>query len=164
MTPKPLSVRLARRGDEELLFALVCASDEEWSLGSRDAGKIKGVIAHATDREASAPKPVFGVVEGPLILEGAIGLFPTEPWNSSDLYLRAFFHFVHPLHRKSRHAIDLRDFAKWFGDTAGMPVLFELLHPERTEAKAKMYERGAEKIGGLFMHGGAATFARKAAA
>lgn len=164
MIAKPPSVRLARPGDEELLFALVCASDEEWSLGTRDADKIRGVIYAATTGN-DAGRPRFGVVAGPSVLEGAVGLFPTEPWNSSDTYLRAFFHFVHPLYRKSRHAVDLRDFAKWFGDMAGMRVVFELLHPERTEAKARMYERGgAEKVGGLFIYGMAvAKFAEVAA-
>ena len=162
MTPKPANVRLARAGDEELLYALICASTDEWSMGERDNNKVKGVIGSATSGDAP-PKPVFGVIQGPDIIEGAIGLFPTEPWNSSDMYLRAFFHFVHPLHRKSRHAVELRDWGKWFGDLSGMPVVFELLHPERTEAKARMYERGAEKIGGLFMYGVAATYARNAA-
>lgn len=152
MTPKPPTVRLAKPGDEELLFALVCASDEEWSLGARDPDKIRGVIYAATTGTDSG-RPRFGVVSGPSILEGAIGLYPTQPWNSSDLYLRAFFHFVHPLYRKSFHAKHLAEFAKWFGDMAGMPVLFELLHPERTEAKARMYERQASRVGGLFMHG-----------
>lgn len=150
---KPINVRLARQGDEELLFALICASDEEWSLGSRDADKIRGVIHSATTPVGLPPRPLFGVIEGPTGLEGAIGMFPTEPWNSSDLYIRAFFHFVHPLYRKSRHAVHLTEFAKWFGETAGMPVIFELLHPERTEAKARMYERQAQRVGGLFMHG-----------
>ena len=47
MTPKPPEVRLARRGDEELLFALVCASDDEWSLGPRDTAKVRDVISLA---------------------------------------------------------------------------------------------------------------------
>ena len=155
MTPKPPNVRLARRGDEELLFALVCASDEEWSLGQRDADKVRNVIRLAVE-SGPQPRPAFGVVEGPQIIEGAVGLFPTEPWNSSDPYVRVFFHHVHPLHRRSRHAVNLRDFAMWFGDLAGLPVIFELLHPERTEAKARMYGRAATPIGGLFMHGAAA--------
>lgn len=152
MTPKPGSVRLARAEDRELLFALICASDEEWSLGVRDPDKIRDVIVSATD-DGPAPKPRFGVIMGPTVIEGAVGMFPTEPWNSSDLYIRVFFHYVAPLYRKSHHAVHLRDFAKWFGDMAGIPVIFELLHVERLEAKANMYERGAKKVGGLFMHG-----------
>jgi hypothetical protein len=153
MTPKPQSVRLAHPGDEELLFALICASDEEWSFGTRDLDKIRNVI-WASIHTDTPERPRFGVIEGSAVLEGAIGLFPTEPWNSSDLYLRAFFHFVHPLYRKTRHAVDLREFGKWLGDTAGMPVLFELPHIEQAEAKARMLERGTQWIGGMFMHCG----------
>lgn len=162
MIPKPASVRLARPGDEELLFALICASDEEWALGTRDGDKIRGVIGSAIGG-GPQPRPVFGIIPGPSIIEGAIGLFPTEPWNSSDIYIRAFFHFVHPLHRKSRHAVHLMEFAKWYGDVAGTPVVFELLHPLRTVEKDKMYDRQAERVGGLFMYGVAATMARAAA-
>ena len=161
MTPKPTEVRLARHGDEELLFALICESDEEWSLGPRDDEKVRDVIGMAT-MGGPPPRPVFGVVPGPSILEGAVGMFPTEPWNSTEPYIRVFFHFVNPMYRRSRHAVHLAQFAKWFGDCAGLPVIFELLHPERTEAKAALYRRQAAPIGGLFIHGTPA--AAKAAA
>lgn len=151
MTPKPISVSLAQPGDEELLFALICASDDEWSFGKPDPDKIRGVIRSAIDGDERV-RPYFGVIAGPSVIEGAIGLFPTESWNSSDTYIRAFWQFVHPLYRKSRHAVDLRDFAKWFGDVAGMQVLFELPRIDQTEAKARMYERGAEWVGGMFMY------------
>jgi hypothetical protein len=161
MTQKPADVRLARHGDEELLFALACESDEEWSLGPRDDNKVRDVIGMAT-MGGPPPRPVFGVVVGPSILEGAIGLFPTEPWNSNEPYIRAFFHYVSPLYRKSTHAVHLAQFAKWFGELSGMPVIFEVLHPERTEAKMRLYGRQATPIGGLFIHG--APTVRKAAA
>lgn len=153
MTPKPSTVRLARAGDEELLIALICASDEEWSLGSRDLNKIRGVIWASIADTADPARPRFGVISGPSVIEGAIGLQPTEPWNSSDPYIHSFFHFVHPLYRKSRHAVDLAQFGKWFADLAGMRLILELLHPERTEAKERLYGRQATRVGGLFMHG-----------
>lgn len=121
-------------------------------MGSRDPDKIRGVIWSAI-ADTSPSRPRFGVVSGPSVIEGAIGLFPTEPWNSSDIYIRAFFHFVHPLYRKSRHAVDLAQFGKWFADLAGVPLVFELLHPERTEAKERLYGRQATRVGGLFLHG-----------
>jgi hypothetical protein len=152
MTPKPASVRLAKNTDQELLFALICASDDEWSLGPRDDDKVRNIV-HLATIGGLPPRPVFGVVKGPSVIEGAVGLYPTEPWNSSSPYLRVFFHFVHPDFRRSRHAVHLSEFAKWFGDAAGLPVLFELLHPERTEAKGRMYERQAKRLGGLYMHG-----------
>jgi hypothetical protein len=152
MTDRPADVRLAKAGDEELLFALICASDDEWSLGERDADKIRGVIWNAIDPRVPQPKPMFGVIAGPSIIEGAVGLYPTEPWNSSRTYLRAFFHFAHPLHRKSTHGVHLIQFSKWFGELAGRPVVFELLHPIRLEAKERMYGRHAKKVGALYIH------------
>jgi hypothetical protein len=162
MTVKPDTVRLAKAGDQELLFALACASDDEWCMGERDDDKVRHVIRLAIEG-GPPPRPVFGVIRGRSIIEGAIGLYPTEPWNSADPYLRAFFHFVHPEYRKSRHAVHLTEFAKWFAEKAGLPVVLELLHPERTEAKERMYGRQAKRIGGLYIHG-AALSARQAAA
>jgi hypothetical protein len=152
MTPKPSDVRLARPGDEELLFALICASDEEWSLGPRDDDKVRDVVAQAIFGGAPSD-PKFGVIRGPSVIEAFIGLFPTEPWNSREMYLRAFSAFVHPLYRRSTHANHLIDFADWFGDMAGLVVIHDLLHPIQTEAKMRLYGRKTTPIGGLFVHG-----------
>jgi hypothetical protein len=150
---KPSSVTLAKQSDENALFELIRASDDEWSFGKPDADKIRGVIESAFG--PMTPRPYFGVISGPTMIEAAIGLFPTEAWNSSDLYIRAFWQFVRPMYRKSKHAVDLRDWAKWFGDEAGLPVLFELPRMNKMETKAEMLERGAEWIGGMFMYRGA---------
>jgi hypothetical protein len=151
MTPKPATVHQAKPEDEDFLFALICTSGNEWSMGRQNPAKVRNVI-HLATHGGPPPRPVFGVVRGPAMIEGAVGLYPTEPWDSTEPYIRCFFHFVHPDFRKSHHAVHLRDFAKWFGDVASMSVIFELLHPERTEAKARMYSRGATPIGGLFLH------------
>ena len=135
MTPQPADVRLARPGDEELLFALVRASDDEWTLMPRSYDKVRAVVRMATSSEVSPDaQPRFGVIDGPHGIEAAIGLYPTQPWDSDAHYLRAFFLYVAPDCRRSTHAKHLMQFAKWFGELAALPVVFELLHPERTEA------------------------------
>lgn len=151
MTSKPSTVRLARPEDEDLLFSLIIAANDEWSLGAMSNEKIRGVIWSALN-DPPPQRPVFGVIRGPRVIEGAIGMFPTEPWNSEEIYLRAFFHFVLPAYRKSRHAVELRDFGKWFSEFAGMPILFELPHLDQTEVKARMYERGTDWVGGMFVY------------
>lgn len=151
MTSRPTSVRLVHPGEEAALFTFVCSSDEEWCLGPRDDTKVRRII----DRAAGGgpmPRPVFGLVPGEKEIEGAVGLFPTELWNSSELYLRVFFHYVHPNHRRTRHAVHLAEFAKWFGEESGMPVVFELLHPELTANKAQLFGRQARPAGGLYIH------------
>lgn len=152
MSERPTNVRLAKPTDAELLFALVRAADEEWSFGDRDDDKVRDAIWLATSR-GEPPRPIFGVIEGANIIEGAVGLYPTERWNSRTQYLSGFFHFVHPLHRKSSSGKDLMRFGEWFADTVGMPLVWELLHPERTDAKVLLYERRATRIGGLFLYG-----------
>lgn len=153
MTDRPADVRVARTGDEELLFALIRASDDEWALAPRNYDKVRAVLHMATNAEAAGvATPRFGVIEGAHGMEGAVGLYPTQPWDSDAHYLRAFFLYVAPEHRRSTHARHLIEFSKWFGERAGLPVVFELLHPERTEAKARLFARQAKPVGGLYMH------------
>jgi len=54
--------------------------------------------------------------------------------------------------RRLAHAVELRDFGKWFSEFAGMPILFELPHLDQTEVKARMYERGTDWVGGMFVY------------
>jgi hypothetical protein len=158
MTPKPSDVRVAREADAENLISLVCASETEWSLLPRSLDRVRSVVWAAVgpslhDHAGKAiMKPTFGVIGDARRIEGAIGLFPTQPWDSESYYLRVFFHYVAPDCRKSTHGKHLMEFVKWFGDRANVPVVFELLHQERVEAKARLYARQAKNAGGLYIH------------
>lgn len=154
MTARPPHVRLARGDDADALFALVEISDGEWALGLRDDAKVREVIALAT-APGDPPRPSFGMIEGPAGVEGAVGLYPTELWNCRAMYLRGFYHFVHPQFRRGDHAKSLMAFAEWFADTSDMPLVWELLHPLRTAAKAELYGRRAQPFGGLWLYHGA---------
>ena len=63
-TVRPDNVRLARRGDETALFALVCDSDDEWAIGLRDDSKVRDVIELAVSGH-DTQRPSFGVIEVP---------------------------------------------------------------------------------------------------
>lgn len=151
--------RLARQEDAERLFALIVSSEDEWTLAPRNYDRIRAVIALAVDRSPLVDldgmpvmRPAFGVIEGEMGIEGACGLHPTQPWDSDALYLRGFFLFVHPACRRSTHAKMLIHFGHQFADMAQMELIWELLHPERTEAKARLFARHAPSVGGLYRH------------
>jgi hypothetical protein len=151
--------RLARPADAERLFALIVSSEDEWTLAPRNYDRIRAVLDLALDRSQlldldgmPVMRPAFGVIEGEMGIEGACGLHPTQPWDSDALYLRGFFLYVHQACRRSTHAKMLIHFGHQFADVAQMTLIWELLHPERTEAKAKLFARQAPSVGGLYRH------------
>lgn len=174
MTVKPPRVRIAGTRDADELFALVWMDDAEWALTTRSSEKVRRVVDLATTREDTIGpdglpmlRPTFGVIDGEHSIVGGVGLYPTTTWDSDQHFLRCFFLFVHPAARRSiaaaqtnrpamtqpnSHARHLFEFAKWFGERAELPVVFEILHPERTEAKMRLAGRQATMVGGLFMH------------
>lgn len=152
-------VRIARQQDTERLFALIVESENEWTLAPRNYDRVRAAIALAVDRSplvdvdgSPVMRPAFGVVDGPLGIEGACGLCPAQHWDSDATYLRGFFLYVHVACRRSTHAKMLIQFGNWFADMAAMPLIWELLHPTRTEAKGRLLARQASPVGGLFMH------------
>lgn len=159
MTPKPFHVRVARDDDAEQLYSLIRESEAEWSVAPRNYDKVRGIIHLAVDRTplvdadgSPVMRPIFGVVDGDLGIEGCCGLYPTQQWDSDAQYLRGFFLYVHAACRRSTHAKSLLQFGNWFADRAGMSLIWELLHPDRTEAKARLFARQATQIGALFIH------------
>lgn len=174
MTPKPPTVRIAGARDADELFALIWTSQDEWALTPRSSEKVRRVVHLATTRDdvvgtdgSPVLRPTFGVIDGEHGVIGGVGLYPTSQWDSEQFFLRCFFLFVHPGARRSiasaqigrpaltapnSHARHLFEFAKWFGERAGLSVVFEILHPDRTEAKVRLARRHAPMVGGLFMH------------
>ena len=75
----------------------------------------------------------------------------TQPQQETTLQVRRVF--AAPRERVFRAWTDRKQFAKWFGDQSGIPVIFELLHPDKTVLKEALYGREATRVGGLFLHG-----------
>ena len=142
---------MAGAADFDPLLALIGMSDDEWMLGPPDNDEVRHTVGLAT-AGGPQPRPTFMVI-GATSLQAAVGLYPTKRWNSKSLYLRGFYHFVHPAYRKSTHGKDLMRFAEWFSDESKMPLIWELLHPEKTEAKARLYGRRAVPVGSLYLYG-----------
>lgn len=186
MIQRPVTVRIAGARDADELFALAWMEPDEWALTPADSRKIRKVIELATTREemigpdgSPMQRPTFGVIDGEHGLIGAVGLYPTTAWNSVHFYLRCFFLFVHPAARRMQmagvqakrprltppnsHARHLFEFAEWFADRTQTPVVFELLHLERTHQKMKLAERHGRMVGGLFLHSPEAPAAEEAA-
>jgi hypothetical protein len=153
-TENPKTVRVAGPSDEadilELLkldladnAAHICPIDEEKVLshiqvGTRRRGGFVGVIG----------KPAVAVVI----------LIPRQWWWGNGWFFEELVNFVHPDHRKSNHASDLIDFAKWASDfqTRGYGyrvwLLCGVLGGWRVHSKIKLFRRKACQVGAFFLY------------
>ncbi len=157
---KPPNVSLATAADAFGLLVLIQESDQEQAFSTRDYGKVREVVDLASDRtpllEADGTafmRPIFGVIKVDGVMDGACGLFPTQPWDSWETYLRGFFLFVREKHRdKEPHAKNLLQWANWFADRSHMPVVWEALNSRTLDERSRLFLRHASPLGGLFIH------------
>lgn len=148
MTPKPLTVRVASRKDEDRVFALMHMAHKENSQASINNQKVWDKIRLATRRKGA----VIGVIDGPHGLEGLICLTLAQWWYTDDWMVEEIVNFVHPDHRRSNHAKDLLEFSKWFTEQMELPLLVGVLSTIKTEAKVRLYGRRLQNVGAVFCH------------
>ena len=161
MVDFPSGLRMAAPGDEARLFALFVMAHAENGYGDIDVLHVQDVIA----RGCRSDGVVIALVDGPERIEAAIGLHPDKQWYSST-DAKNWFHtdlliYVHPLHRKSRHAMKLLKFAQWWEHETNMPVVLSLMPKDDFEDKERLFERFSRKIGALYMIGGADEWPQK---
>jgi len=157
---QPPNVRIASNKDAAPLFALIWRSHEECGIAPRSDEKIRNMVGIALAKEmlvdptsgAKLPPPIFGVIDGKDELAAVIGLCVIEHWYSDERYIRGFLTFVHPDYRRTTFAKELLQFGNWWGETMGMPVLYENWSPLQAPAKNRLFARQATLVGGLFMH------------
>lgn len=145
---------MAKHPDEDALFAFIWSADEEMPFGLRDEVKVRDMVklSCATPQEFSISQPRFGIVRGDRGIEAAIGLIANQWWWTHDYCLHQFFFQVHPGFRDRGHGARLMRFAKWFADSMGMPVRFEILG-ETKGSKTSLFERHSDPSGASFFYG-----------
>src|SRR5580658_7613143 len=129
---------MARVGDEDRLYHLFVMAHAENGYGDLDEPVVRKAIWRGCKNDGIA----IALVDGPERIEAVIGLHPERPWyctnaetnyHSADLLI-----FVHPLHRRSRHAVKLLHFAQWFEQESKIPVLLGLLPKDDLEDKERL--------------------------
>lgn len=154
MTEFPKGVRLAQQGDERRLFDLCCIAHGENGFGTLDLNAPRIAIDRAIRRD----ELVFAVIDGPDRIEATLGLRMSKPWycsnDSANWYWDDLLFFVHPLHRRSRHAMKLIKFAEWWSDKTQMPVAIMVLPRDGDiERRDKLFRRHASRAGSTFIIG-----------
>jgi hypothetical protein len=164
MVEFPSGMRLAAAGDEGRLYDLFLMAHMENGWGDVDESIVRTAIA----RGCKPDGVVIALVDGPERIEAAIGLHPVRPWYCSDAvgnwYNSDLLIYVHPLHRRSRHAVKLFHFAQWWEAKTGMPALLGLLPKDDLEDKERLFSKFGRRIGGLYVIDSAGRWPEKAAA
>lgn len=151
----PSNVVLAKPGDEKAVFDFLLLLAEDNGLFNVDSGKSIDMIMRATHGDKSSIgliRDYKGTIEAASML--ALETF----WYSSQWYLSEYFNFVHPLHRKSRHAASLLKFQKDFSDKMSkalgqrVGLITGVLTRKRLEPKIRMFQRKYPQVGALFSY------------
>ena len=148
----PKEIRLAAPSDEAEIFALLLMMHAENGVFSVDRLKVREGIKQGTERRGGM---VF-VIDGPTQIEATIGLvLSPAAWYTSDVALHEMWNFVHPDYRRSPHAKNLIEAAKWASGSlsrAGMPLTMAVVSNIRTEAKCRLYRRLVPAMGQFFVY------------
>ena len=162
MTTWPQGVRPAIPGDERRVLDLCVVAHAENGWGSLDQDVVATAIQKAVNRESG----IIAIIDGPERVEAAMGLQLTLPWfcknEGANWYWSEMFWYVHPLHRRSRNAMKLFQFAQWWEHETHQPVLISLMPKDDLEAKERLCSRFGTRIGSTFLIGDKLTYAQVA--
>ena len=148
----PIGLRLAQPGDQKRLFDFCLTAHAENGFGGVDHAAVRRTIEAAVWRD----NHVFGLIDGPDRIEAALGLQAQKLWygGEGDWFWAELLLYVHPKHRRTRHAEKLFQFADWWSRHAAAPVLISLMPAERLGAKERLFARcGGKRIGATFIFG-----------
>jgi GNAT superfamily N-acetyltransferase len=149
----PSGMRMATIGDEERIFALFAVAHADNGYGDMDPVEVRARIARGCRGESI----VIAIIDGPERIEAVIALYPERRWYSTDAlanwYNTDLLIYVHPGHRRSRHAAKLFQFAKWWANESGMPTVLGVVPKDDLAGKERLFARHGKKIGGWYSVG-----------
>lgn len=149
-------MRLAEPVDVPRLWHLCEVAHADNGAFSLSPAKVITLLKRAAWRSGDPPA-VIGLIDGPDRIEAAICLDAIQHWYSDQWFWCDRFAYVHPAHRRSRHAFRLLQFCRAWYETAAKPmgtvivVSIETLHS--LGAKERLYGRYARRVGASFVFG-----------
>lgn len=155
-TERPVSVRTADTEDEPALLALwlhdLRANAEH--IAPIDENKVLENIQAGTRRRGGITVCIDGPDRTPVAM---VVLHPLEWHWSRGYFYQEMVSYVHPDHRRSKHADDLMNYIKWASENMSTRmgsrfyVLCGVLGAWRTRAKIALYRRKFSQIGAAFL-------------
>lgn len=155
--PLPEGVRMATPRDEQALFDVLMALNEDNSFGIPVSNeRVLAAIRQGTQRQGA----LIGVIEGEDgRIDGTIGMIITQMWYTEQYHLAEQWLFVRPSARNGRIHAKLFEFAEWCrrrmaaGSTQPWIVTTSVSSPKRLAAKLRLWSRFARQVGGIFYIG-----------
>lgn len=152
---RPANVRLANEADEDSIIELLRADHAENAamVAPFDEQHVRSFVYSAT-REHTA---TIGVIDGDHGVVGMIFLVPEIWWFASEWYVSERLMFVHPDHRRTRHAGSLIDFGRWFvtdmSRRLGYTVFMvsSVVGTHDVDRKVAVFGRKMQRGGGIFL-------------
>lgn len=154
-TPMPTTVRIAMPADAQRVFDLFMMAGDENAMLPISETKVWEGIGSAVNRKGA----VIGIIDGKGgEIAGAIAIMMASFWYSSAWFCQDMLNFVHPDYRAGslNCAKDLIQFAKWWSEQLGVPLVMGVMSNHRTEGKVRLYRRAMTFVGGVFMYRGGA--------
>lgn len=154
MIPFPTGMRMATIGDEDRIYALFVVAHAENGYGTMDPIVVKAMIHRGCRGESI----VIALIDGPERIEAAIALTPEKRWYASDAqenwHNTDLLLYVHPLHRRSRHAVKLFQFGKWWAEESKMPTILGVFAKDDMERKEALFSRYGKRVASSYEVGG----------
>jgi hypothetical protein len=153
MTPMPPNVRFAKSSDEDEIMRLMRAAFKEQPIFPLNENKMREVIRKCTAEDMQNRRGMVAVIDGPDGLEGYLIAVFSQYWYTDAFHLEELSNFVHQDHRRGKHhARNLIEFAKWFAEFCGVPLIMGILSTQRLEPKIRCYQRQMKLCGAVFTH------------
>jgi predicted N-acetyltransferase YhbS len=143
------TIRLATADDLPAVFGLLRLMAEETALQRVSFAKVVAQIESCLERGVI----LLACEEDQVV--GSVGLLVAQHWYTDDWHLGEQWTFVHPDHRRSRHARNLLAAAVETGKEIGLPLVMGVFTTKQTEGKCKLFARHLKTVGQIFLSEGA---------
>lgn len=150
-------VRPAHPDDYEQIWEMFRLLHKENGLFSISEAKLDWILQRVLLPDLIPPgdtglRGYMGVIGEPGALEGFILMIIASYWYTDELHLEELATFVHPNHRRSKHAQALLNYSKKLSDAINIPLLIGIVSNKRTESKIRLYRKHFTEAGSFFLH------------
>lgn len=143
-----LTVRLALKAEEQQLMDLLRIMHGEESVEPVDEDKVHQTLLRLINHDGG----IVGVIRGSDGIEGTVGLCLNQLWYSSAKHLSKLWLFVPPEYRRTTHCKVMLQFAKWYSDEVGIPLMGEEIVMPTTEKRVELVGRQLPEFGKMFLY------------
>jgi GNAT superfamily N-acetyltransferase len=153
----PSIVRPAQPLDYDEIWKLFRLLHTENALFDMSETKLEWILRRVLlpqliPQEDLGLRGYMGVIGPPGALEAFILLVLGSFWYTDVVHLEELATFVHPNHRRSRHAQALLNYSKHMSDAINIPLQIGIISNKRTESKVRLYRKHFPEAGAFFLY------------